>query len=193
MTVRAAALAAALALASAPPLAAQTSPPPAGGETSAPARGPSAGKLLDAASKKAQKAKKNLFVGFHASWCGYCKKFEKALAEPGVKEIFEENYEVVWLTVLERALQKKLENPGAWDLMGRLGGQEAGLPFFAILSPDGNVLITSIRPATLRSHPGNIGLPSTEDNIAHFVEMLKSTSKKFGPADEAAVRKAFGS
>src|SRR5438105_153615 len=57
--------------------------------------------LLDAAYKTAKAENKKVFVTFHASWCGWCKKMEAFMDMPEFKKIFEDNYVIVPVTVLE--------------------------------------------------------------------------------------------
>jgi hypothetical protein len=69
---------------------------------------------------------------------------------------------------------------GAKDLELRLIGKESkgSLPWFAFLDADGKCLISSIR-----SDGGNIGHPSSADEVAYFKHMLQ-TVKKYLNGDE---------
>jgi thioredoxin-related protein len=72
-----------------------------------------AGKILEKAYKQAVKEKKSVFVIFHASWCGWCKKMEASINDPSCSAYFQRSYVFVHLTVLERGDLKKTENPDA--------------------------------------------------------------------------------
>jgi thioredoxin-related protein len=55
--------------------------------------------LLNKAYKQAAKEKKNVFVIFHASWCGWCKKLEASINDPSCKDYFDKSFIFVHLTI----------------------------------------------------------------------------------------------
>lgn len=59
--------------------------------------------ILAKAQNQAKIENKNVFVIFHASWCGWCKKMEKNMDDPKVKSYFDSNYVKTFITVQERA------------------------------------------------------------------------------------------
>jgi thioredoxin-related protein len=79
----------------------------------------SAAKILDDAYKIAGKEKKNVMIVFHASWCGWCKKFEASINDPSCKDFFEKHFVIKYLDILERGDKKSLENPGAEDIFNK--------------------------------------------------------------------------
>ena len=113
---------------------------------------------------------------------------EAFTAAPAAREVLGRHFEVVWLDVLERGARKSLENPGANAVLGKLGGQGSGLPFYAVLDPSGKVLGTSIVPSTGR----NTGYPQASGEIEHFLGTLKTGAPGLTPAELQALRKAFG-
>lgn len=132
--------------------------------------------LLSRALRSAGSGKKAVFAGFHASWCGYCRRLERYLSSPEVKPIFERHFEAVWFTVQERGEKKALENPGALELMARWAGSaRAGLPFFALLDSRGGLTGSSIRPIPETSGQ-NIGYPGTAEEVDHFLSALKKAA-----------------
>ena len=139
---------------------------------------PDAQTALDGARAQAKREGKNVMVVFHASWCGWCKKFDKMLDDPKLKPVFEKSYVIVHLDVLENGDKKALENAGGEEVMGNLGGKNAGLPFFAIVAPDGKKMGDSLLkdgdPAT------NTGYPAKPEEIDRFMALLKATAKKTG-------------
>ncbi|MFC6268986.1 thioredoxin family protein [Frigoriflavimonas asaccharolytica] len=128
--------------------------------------------VLEKAQKQAKAENKNVMVFFHASWCGWCKRMEKKMDTESIKNFFDENYVVASLDVLEKGDKKKLENPGGQNYMEKLGGKDAGLPYFVFLDPNGKIIETS-----LNEKKENLGCPSTEEEIKIFSEKLQKSSK----------------
>lgn len=128
--------------------------------------------ILQKAQAQAKKEHKNVFVMFHASWCGWCKKMEKNMESEACKKLFDDNYVTTQLTVQESPKNKSLENPGADALLETYKGTKAGLPFWVILDPTGKVLADSFNAAG-----ENLGCPSSADEVAEFKTKLKKTSK----------------
>jgi thioredoxin-related protein len=142
---------------------------------------PPAAAVLERAKTAAARNDRRILLVFHASWCGWCRKFEAFLSSPGVKEIVDRNYEVVALTALERPGKQDLENPGAAAVFHELGGE--GLPFFAILDAKGKKLETSIGPG------GNIGYPKEPQEIEAFAAVLRRTAPRISEAELALVKR----
>ena len=67
----------------------------------------SADDILKEASQVAAKQKKNVFIIFHASWCGWCHKMDTALNDPKVKKYFQDNYVFRHLVVNEYEEKKR--------------------------------------------------------------------------------------
>ena len=132
---------------------------------------PTAESILTAAYKKATLEKKNVFIIFHASWCGWCKKLDASMNDITIKKYFDENYITVHLTVQESAKNKKLENLGADVFLEKYKGQKAGLPFFLIMNKNKKLIADSFN--------GNesIGCPANEAEVKYFIEILKKSSK----------------
>jgi thioredoxin-related protein len=132
---------------------------------------PSAETILDAAYKQAASENKNVFVIFHASWCGWCKKMDASMNDAVIKKYFDENYVTVHLTVQETPQNKKLENPGAAAFLAKYKGESAGLPFFLILDKTGKLIGDSF------GKDGNTGCPANKDEVDFFIALLKKSSK----------------
>jgi thiol-disulfide isomerase/thioredoxin len=140
----------------------------------------SAQKLLDQAYKQAAKEKKNVFVIFHASWCGWCKKMDASINDPACSDFFKKNYIFVHLVIHESKDKINLENPGAAELFDKYAGANSGIPFFLIYDQKGTLLADSkIRPAGAEpDKPAqNMGCPASDDEVAAFIEVLKKTSR----------------
>jgi thioredoxin-related protein len=103
--------------------------------------------IMDKAFKAAKKEGKNVMIVFHASWCGWCKKFDASVIDPACKEYFEKNFIIEHLTILENGDMKKNENPGAIDIFNKYAGTGSGIPFFLIYDKKGTLVADSkIRP-----------------------------------------------
>lgn len=131
-----------------------------------------AGTVLDKALTQAKAENKNVLLIFHASWCGWCKLMEKNMELPTTKPLFDKNYVTAYLDVQERGEKKSLENPGGQELMNRYKGETAGLPFWLMLSPKGEVLADSFD-----AKGENIGSPASPEEVASFLVKLEKTSK----------------
>ncbi|WP_080780201.1 thioredoxin family protein [Chryseobacterium phocaeense] len=130
----------------------------------------------DAALKKslteAKAQKKNVLLIFHASWCGWCKLMEKNMNLPETKPIFDQKFVTTYIDVQEVGEKKKLENPGGQELMNKYNGEDAGLPFWLILNPQGEVLADSFD-----SKGENLGSPATPEEVSAFIAKLEKSSK----------------
>lgn len=127
--------------------------------------------ILAKAQNQAKIENKNVFVIFHASWCGWCKKMEKNMDDPKVKSYFDSNYVKTFITVQERAEKKNLETPGGDLINEKFGGKNQGLPFWVILDANGNVLEDS------KVNGENIGGPASEDEVVNLISKLEKTTK----------------
>lgn len=128
--------------------------------------------VLNKALTQAKTENKNVLLVFHASWCGWCKLMEKNMELPTTKPLFDKNYVTAYLDVQERGEKKSLENPGGQDLMNKYKGETAGLPFWLMLNPKGEVLADSF---DLKGE--NIGSPASQEEVASFLVKLEKTSK----------------
>ncbi|MCB0824783.1 MAG: thioredoxin family protein [Armatimonadetes bacterium] len=139
--------------------------------------------VLAAANKQAKAEGKNVMVMFHASWCTWCHRMDDWLTKNEQGKMVAKSVVIVHITVLEDEKHKADENPGGAELLEKLGGAKTGIPFFAILTPEGKMLANS-NPN--EDKPGNIGFPVEKDEIAHFIKMLKIGTKLSGDQLEAA-------
>ncbi len=137
-------------------------------------------KILKTAIEEAKASHKNVFLIFHATWCPWCKRLDKVLETPEVKQIMDANYVITHLDVMERDNKvAEYENPGGKEIMKKLGGEKSGLPFYAILNSQGKKLANSnVMPKDM-----NLGFPGSDEELAAFKSLLKKTSKKISDAD----------
>jgi thiol-disulfide isomerase/thioredoxin len=140
-----------------------------------------ADKIMADAFKTAAKEKKNVMIVFHASWCGWCKKFDASVNDPACKDYFDKSFVIKHLTIMEAADKKNLENPGAIEVYNNNGGKEAGgIPYFLIYDKKGKLLADSkMKPSNAApdAKSVNIGCPATDEEVTAFIEILKKTSK----------------
>lgn len=149
---------------------------------------PNAEKILSAAYKQAKKEDKNVFILFHASWCGWCKKMDASMNDSAVAKYFTDNYVIIHLTVEETPDKKNLENEGGYTLKTKYHGATAGLPLWLIMDTKRNLLGDSqVRPVgtPLTAAGSNIGCPADKDGLKHFTDLLRKTSR----IDDGAVKK----
>ena len=160
--------------------------------TNAQTKIPSADDVLKEAVTKATAENKNIFIIFHASWCGWCHKMEAAINDQSTKEYFEKNYIIRYLTVYESAGKENLENPGAEDLLVKYKGNGQGIPYWLVFDNNGNLLADSkIRPDGGGLEAGeNTGCPAAAQEVANFINILKRTSS-LKDTDLAVIEKRF--
>lgn len=154
---------------------------------------PSAGEVMKEAYQQASKENKNVFVMFHASWCGWCHRMDSSMNDASCKKFFNDNYVIRHLTVDESKDKKNLENPGAHEFRKEYGGDGLGIPYWLVFDADGKLLADSRARAdgNVNGTPGdNVGCPASEKEVAYFITVLKHTSK-LSASDEAIITKRF--
>lgn len=154
---------------------------------------PSTGDVLKQAMTQAKSSKRNVWVIFHASWCGWCKKLDAFIDSPEFKPIFDRNFVIVHLTVMENGDKKNLENPGGMEYMTKLGGAAAGLPFFAMLDSNGKVLSDSMMVVPGKTEKQNTGHPMAPEEVAHFMTMLQKAAPNLSQGDRDKINKFLSS
>lgn len=146
----------------------------------APQEGPlPAADVLAMAKKQAKKEGKNVFIMWHASWCGWCHRMDSLMNAPDVKEYFDSNYVIEHLVVKESKDKKDLENPGAEELLSSYLGDKSGIPFWVILDKKGNLLADSFMRADSvgMDQPGtNTGCPAQQEEVDYFIKVLNETA-----------------
>ncbi|CAM3113243.1 thioredoxin family protein [Chryseobacterium flavum] len=128
--------------------------------------------IINKAFTEAKAGKKNVLLIFHASWCKWCKMMEKNMDLPETKPIFDKRFVTAYIDVQERGDKKSLENPGGQELMNKYNGENAGLPFWLILTPKGEVLADSFD-----AKGENLGSPATPEEVTAFIAKIEKSSK----------------
>lgn len=135
--------------------------------------------ILNNAIKKATLENKNVFIMFHASWCGWCKKMDASMKTKSINGFFESSYVIEHLVVQESKNKKHLENPGSAEILKKYGGDNSGIPYWLIFDSNGILLADSKmieNKLVLKEEGNNIGCPGTNEEVASFIYKLKSTS-----------------
>ncbi len=92
---------------------------------------------FESAQKAAQQTGKPIFIDFYASWCANCIAFKEETAKNSdLNRALRENAVAVKLVDKEPEFEKFRENPEHRQL-------KIGLPYFAILTPDGKLVWSS--------------------------------------------------
>jgi thioredoxin-related protein len=140
---------------------------------------PSAENQLHDACAKATVQHKKVFLMFHASWCTVCKQMEACLNDPACKKLFDDHYVMVYVDVMERGVNKDLENPGGMALMATFSAKAFAMPYWLFLDEKGKLIADSrmrSRGDTTVSPTDFIGMPSGGKELDYFMNILKRTS-----------------
>ena len=122
-----------------------------------------AAEMLDAALHQAADEEKNLFVVFSGRRCGPCRRLTNFLIR--WQDVLEQDYILVKIDI-DRMTHMK-EARSQIDVHRK---DYRMIPWYVILSPTGEKLITSTGPK------GSIGFPSRQPGIDHFMKMFRQTS-----------------
>ncbi|HCN48543.1 MAG TPA: thioredoxin family protein [Chryseobacterium sp.] len=141
--------------------------------------------VLNKAFTEAKTGKKNVLLVFHASWCKWCKMMEKNMDLPETKPIFNKRFVTAYIDVQERGEKKSLENPGGQELMNKYKGENAGLPFWLVLNPKGEVIADSFD-----DQGQNLGSPATQEEVTAFIAKLGKSSK-LNKEESETIQKVF--
>jgi len=145
------------------------------------------------AMQQASKENKNIFIIFHASWCGWCHKMDSSINDKSCKKFFDDSYVIRHLVAYESKNRKNLESAGVYAFLSKYNADDLGLPSWLIFDNNGNLLADSqMRPngAGLKTKGENIGCPATAKEVESFIDILKKTSR-LNKSEEEAVEKRF--
>jgi len=135
---------------------------------------PKAEDVLAAGTATAATEGKRVFLHFGAPSCDWCHKLDDWMAKPAIAAILAKEF--VYVKVDTERM------PGGQALLTK-HRRSAGdtIPWIAFLAGDGTALTTSTGPT------GNVGFPAQPDEIAWFVEMLRTGAVRLTAEDIAAL------
>jgi len=122
-----------------------------------------ADEVLATALAEAESTDRMVFLHSGAEWCGWCKRLERWLEREDIAPIFSKDFVEVKIDV--EAME------GGQELMDSYTDGPAGLPWLAILEPDGTVVVNSYA-----ADGRNIGSPQAEWEIEHWNTMMRTAA-----------------
>jgi hypothetical protein len=150
---------------------------------------PSAATVMDWAKSRVSQDHRVILAIFHASWCGWCKKFDSFLDSPGIQPIAEKYFTRAYFTIQEHEESAALNTPGGEELLAALGGPKSpGLPFLAFVDSGGGLIVNSMRPGE-KGKPENIGHPVAPEEVDWFMTMLAKAVPAMTPDEAATLEK----
>ncbi len=139
--------------------------------------------IMSEAYAKAEKEDKKVFIMFHASWCGWCKKMDAKMNDPALKAYFDDNFVIEQLVNMEQKQKVYLDTPVAETMFKKYTNNKSiGIPFWLIFNAKGELLEDSFNA---NNKDKNIGCPQQDHEVKEFVRILKSTTD----LDEQAIAK----
>ena len=122
--------------------------------------------VLDDAIASAKADNKLVFLHFGAPWCGWCHHLENWMAQPEIKSMLEKAFVDVKIDTDRMT--------GGSELLSKYCKEPSGIPWFVFMNPKTKeVIVTSDGPK------GNVGFPSTDEEIAYFATMLTKCDDAF--------------
>jgi thiol:disulfide interchange protein len=134
--------------------------------------------VLKDALAQAARQDQHVFLHFGAPWCGWCRRLEEFLARPEIAKIMDRDFLDVKIDTERMTHGKDVEK----QFRPKGGG---GIPWFAVLDAQGNVLATADGPK------GNVGFPVEPHEIAHFMDVLKKTTRHMSSRDLGEIEHAL--
>lgn len=130
---------------------------------------PGADEVLAAGLAEAKAEHKAVFLDFSAPWCVWCHRLDAFMHRPAVAKVMASAFVMVKVDIERFKAGKKLD--------AKYGGAKAGLPFFVMVDADGKKIADSIA-----SPGGNVGFPVKDEEVAHFIAMVRKAAPKLTDA-----------
>jgi len=144
---------------------------------------PTADSLLKTAIQTAKTQNKVVLVHFGASWCSWCKRLDEMLQGKELGKLIASHYVLVHMTVQEHDKNKKLETPGADELLAANGANKSGVPIFMFFDKSGVKLADSLA----LPNRANIGYPASPEEIHAFEGILDQTAPRMTAAERTSI------
>ena len=135
-------------------------------------------KLLSAALARAGAEEKSVFLHLGAPWCSWCRRLKDFMARKEIATILERDF-------IDLKIDVDRMTHGRQVAQRIRGSNKGGIPWFAILDGQGQVLATSDGPK------GNIGFPAQPHEIRHFIGTLKKTARRMSAEQLDAIERAL--
>jgi len=135
--------------------------------------------IMKEAFSTAKNENKKVFIMFHASWCGWCHKMDASMNDPICKKLFDDNFVIRHLVVMESKGKENLENPGGMEMLTTFNGKDQGIPFWLIFDKNENLITDSRMQAPTTSADTklqNTGCPANKEEVDFFIEVLKKST-----------------
>lgn len=148
--------------------------------------------LMQDAYATAAKENKQVFVMFHASWCGWCHKMDASMNDAACSKFFASNFVVVHMVVDESKDKKDKETPGADEMRTQYHGEGQGIPFWLVFDSKGKLVADSKlrKPSDTNDMGENVGCPASAAEVDYFIEVLKKCTS-ITSEQETAIRERF--
>jgi thiol:disulfide interchange protein len=126
--------------------------------------------VLNEGLARAAKENQRVFLHFGAPWCGWCHRLEGWMAGADVAEILAKDFVDVKIDT-DRMI-------GGMEMMARYTkGARTGIPWYAVLDAEGEVLVTSSAAG------GNIGFPWEPQEIEAFAKLIAEGATRITPEE----------
>jgi thiol-disulfide isomerase/thioredoxin len=128
--------------------------------------------LLSDALRRAKAEKKSVFLHFGAPWCGWCHRLEDWMTRPEVAAVLSKDF-------IDVKIDTDRTIGGEQMLEKMTKGVRSGIPWFAFLDADGNVIADSFAG----ENGGNLGCPYTDEEIDAFAKLLAGVTDRISNAE----------